>query len=70
LCDAQKENAMNTKIPTMESNSASTTVLERPRKVSDVTRAILAGEAVQMPVDRPHIVARRTARWARRNAHS
>ncbi len=61
---------MNTKIPTTEPESASTTVLERPRIVSDVTRAILAGEAVQLPVDRPHIVARRNARWARRNAHS
>lgn len=61
---------MNTKIPTPEPESASTTVLERPRIVSGVTRAILAGEAVQLPVDRPHIVARRNARWARRNAHS
>lgn len=38
--------------------------LERPLQVNEVTRAtIVAGEG------RPHILARRNARWARRNAH-
>jgi len=42
----------------------------RGPEVKDITRAIIAGEAVQMPVNRPHILARRMARWARRAAHA
>ena len=42
----------------------------RGPEVKDITRAIIAGEAVQMPVNRPRILARRMARWARRAAHA
>ena len=44
--------------------------LERPMEVNEVTRAILAGEPVQVGEGRPHILARRNARWARRNARA
>ena len=50
--------------------SAPAGTIERPREVNEITRAIIAGEAVQMPVNRPHILARRMARWARRAAHA
>lgn len=43
--------------------------LERPAQVNEVTRAILAGETAQVGEGRPHILARRNARWARRSAH-
>lgn len=49
---------------------ALTTASERPQEYSEITRAIIAGEAVRLPAERPHLVARRNARWARRNAHA
>jgi hypothetical protein len=58
---------MNTDLTT----SARTDTAEiRGAEVKDITRAIIAGEAVQMPVNRPRILARRMARWARRAAHA
>lgn len=62
-----------------ESNPMSTDLMTSARtdsdeirgsEVKDITRAIIAGEAVQMPVDRPRILARRMARWSRRAAHA
>ena len=44
--------------------------LERLLQVNEVTRAILAGEPVKGLSERPHILARRNARWARRAAHA
>lgn len=58
---------MNTDLAT----SARTNTAEiRGPEVNELTRAIIAGEAVQMPVNRPRILARRMARWARRATHA
>ena len=62
-----KAKLMNTDLAT----SARTDTAEiRGSEVKDLTRAIIAGEAVLMPVNRPRILARRMARWARRAAHA
>ena len=62
-----KAKLMNTDLAT----SARTDTAEiRGSEVNELTRAIIAGEAVQMPVNRPRILARRMARWARRAAHA
>ena len=81
----RKQNARpkNARTKTKESNtmttdlmtSARTAVADAPAakrgpEVNEITRAIIAGETVQMPVDRPRILARRMARWARRAAHA
>ena len=58
---------MNTDLVTSARNDADEI---RGTDVKDLTRAIIAGEAVQMPVNRPRILARRMARWARRAAHA
>lgn len=43
--------------------------LERPIEVNEVTRTVAACRPAATPADRPHILARRNARWARRAAH-
>jgi hypothetical protein len=58
---------MNTKLMTSDRPATAET---RGPEVNEITRAIIAGEAVQMPVNRPQILARRMARWARRAAHA
>ncbi|MEZ5999392.1 hypothetical protein [Hyphomonas sp.] len=62
-----KAKLMNTDLAT-STRTASDEI--RGTDVKDITRAIIAGEAVQMPVNRPRILARRMARWARRAAHA
>ena len=57
---------MNTDLTT----STRTDAEIRAPEVKDITRAIIAGEAVQMPVNRPRILARRMARWSRRATHA
>lgn len=66
--------ARTTKAKLMNTDLATSTRTDsaeiRGTEVKDITRAIIAGEAVQMPVNRPRILARRMARWARRAAHA
>lgn len=62
-----KAKLMNTDLVT---STRTDTAEIRGTEVKDITRAIIAGEAVQMPVNRPRILARRMARWARRAAHA
>ena len=47
-----------------------TPVVGRVTEVNELTRAILAGKPVLVPAERPHILARRNARWARRATHA
>ncbi|HPE47578.1 MAG TPA: hypothetical protein PLR76_04245 [Hyphomonas sp.] len=61
---------MNTEtITAVRSESQTAATAERQPEVNEITRAIIAGEPVQMSVGRPNILARRKARWARRAAH-
>jgi hypothetical protein len=62
-----KAKLMNTD---MAASARTDTAEIRGSDVNELTRAIIAGEAVQMPVNRPRILARRMARWARRAAHA
>nr|WP_321360661.1 hypothetical protein [uncultured Hyphomonas sp.] len=62
-----KAKLMNTDLTTSTRTDADEI---RASEVNDITRAIIAGEAVQMPVNRPRILARRMARWARRSTHA
>lgn len=50
--------------------SQDTSKTERSHQMREITRKIIAGEAVDLSEDRPHLVARRNARWARRAAHA
>jgi len=61
---------MNTETMTADrSEDQAVATREGQPEVNEITRAIIAGEPVQMPVGRPNILARRKARWARRAAH-
>ncbi|WP_272988123.1 MULTISPECIES: hypothetical protein [Hyphomonas] len=62
-----KAKLMNTDLTTSTRTDADEI---RAPEVKDITRAIIAGEAVQMPVNRPRILARRMARWSRRATHA
>tara|TARA_R110002050_G_scaffold283931_1_gene432879 strand:+ start:171 stop:404 length:234 start_codon:yes stop_codon:yes gene_type:complete len=62
-----KAKLMNTDLTTSTRTDADDI---RAPEVKDITRAIIAGEAVQMPVNRPRILARRMARWSRRATHA
>ncbi len=62
---------MNTEVQTSTRTEAqAVTAAGRGPEVNEITRAIIAGETVQMPVNRPRILARRMARWARRATHA
>jgi len=62
---------MNTEVQTSTRTEAqAVTAAGRGAEVNEITRAIIAGETVQMPVNRPRILARRMARWARRATHA
>jgi len=45
-------------------------MFDRAPQVNELTRAVPAGRPLTVPASRPHILARRMARWARRAAHA